>query len=131
MRRAIVALSMVAAGAACVSTDNDWTLGLPRDQIAIVQGTFDHNWLEADTWVRIAIVDGQEALRYAAQVELLPGRHALGVDYLVRSPDWSSDRELVHGWMPAWIDVEAGKTYRVNLGRQGGSFVLNVTEMHP
>ena len=96
------------------------SLGLPAEQIAVVKGASANGLqpLGVDATFRITSVDGKEfehgwSKGYPEVVELLPGRHELGIYY----SSWIDGAVGPSGDAKVALDAAAGKTYQIQFGR--------------
>ncbi|MCK6446151.1 MAG: DUF2057 domain-containing protein [Planctomycetes bacterium] len=113
-----LALVVFALLAACSGPRH--SLGLPAEQVAVVKGA-SANGLQpfgVDATFRVTSVDGKELERswshgYPEIVELLPGRHELGIKY----SSWIDGSVGPEGNATVAFDALAGRTYRIQFGR--------------
>jgi hypothetical protein len=127
--RALVMFVVLGLFTACGAPRH--SLGRPAGEVAVVKGSSDNalQMLGVNPLIVIQTVDGQDlkqgALRgYPDEVELLPGRHQLGIFYSFyidnrRGPDGKTTLEL---------DAVAGKTYQIRERFRSGQEVSFVFE---
>jgi len=87
---------------------------LPPDKVAVIKGSI--NVFPGTAMLSIMSVDGKRLSPYAEQIEVLPGRHILGVEYhLNLAGGIYANGEVV-------VEAQEGKIYQLN-SQSDGSFV--------
>jgi len=95
---------------------------LPSNKVAVIKGSM--NILPGATSLSIMSVDGRRLSPYAEQVEILPGRHVLGVQaHLHLLGGRYASGEIV-------IEALPGKVYELNSTSDGSTITLSIIEAH-
>ena len=115
----ITLLAALAAGGC--ATNSYKSLGLPPEQVAVVQGNPSNlRLVGVDERIQFLEVDGEHQYRgstqgYPTKLDILPGRHRFLVGYSI----YENSQFQQRGELAFEADVAAGKTYRVDLVDEG------------
>ncbi len=93
---------------------------LPSEKVAVVKGVT--NILPLTTSLSISSVDGKKMSPYQESIEVLPGRHVIGIQYHFHG----GGGIFANG--EAIVDAQAGKTYQLGSKSEGNLVTFFVTE---
>jgi hypothetical protein len=93
---------------------------LPPERIAVIKGSI--GVLPGSSSVSIMSVDGKRLSPYAEQVEVLPGRHVLGLQYRLQA----GGGLVATGELG--LDTRPGRTYQLLARRDGERVTFSVTQ---
>ena len=94
---------------------------LPSDKVAVVNGVT--NILPGTTSLSISSVDGKPLSPYQGSIEVLPGKHVIGVQYHLHAGGGIFAKGEVT------VETQAGKTYQLDSKSDGGYVTFSGAEV--
>ncbi len=93
---------------------------LSPDKVAIIKGA--ENFLPGTTTLGVVSIDGKSLSPYKTNVEILPGRHIIGVHYYFHAAGGLTARGDVV------LDALPGKTYELQSKSEGKVVTFSIVE---